>query len=515
MRIAVAYTVLALCGASVSTAQTLGRVDFPNSGNPAAQPAFLKGVLLLHSFEYEDAAVAFREAQAADPGFAMAYWGEALTHTHPLWNQQNQKEALAVLARLAPDAASRRARAGTERERLYLDAIESLYGDGAKAKRDTLFSAALERITRAHPDDQEARAFHALWLMGLSQGNRNVPAYMRAGAIADEIYRRNPEHPGALHYIIHAFDDPVHAPLGLRAAREYSVIAAGADHAQHMTTHIFLALGMWDETVAQNAVAAGPDSAGWRPGHYTAWLGYGLLQQGKYRDARRHLERVRGNLPTPARLGPQAYMLGMRAHYLAGTEAWDDGVADWALDTTISPVGPKAMDAYAVGVAHLRRGRQADANASLARLERYAARAEGDNAYGASPALAAILLLHFKAELALAARTPEEALRLLSQAAGWADTLPAEFGPPDIVKPAHERRGEILLELGRAAEAQREFTHALALAPGRSRSLWGLGQAALKAGDSAAAERAFAQLRENWKQGDSALPAIPEVHGAR
>jgi len=515
MRMLLALAALVMCGESSTTAQTLGRVDFPNSGSSAAQPAFLKGVLLLHSFEYEDAAVAFREAQATDPGFAMAYWGEALTHTHPLWNQQNQDTARVVLLRLAPDAASRRARAGTERERLYLDALESLYGEGPKAKRDTLFSQALERITRAYPDDQEAWAFHALWLMGLSQGVRNIPTYMRAGAIAQEIYRKNPEHPGALHYTIHAFDDPVHAPLGLRAAREYSVIAAGADHAQHMTTHIFLALGMWDETVAQNAVAAGPDSAKWRPGHYTAWLGYGLLQQGKYAAARQHLERVRGNMPVPARAASQGYLLSMRAHYLSGTEAWDDGVADWSLDTTVAPVGPKAMDAYAVGLAHLRRGRQADAKAALARLEQYAKRADGDNAYGASPALPGILLLHLRAEFSLSEKKPEQALGLLGQAASWADTLPAEFGPPDIVKPAHERMGEILLGLNRAAEAQQEFTHALALTPGRSRSLWGLGQAALKAGDSAAAAQAFAKLRENWKQGDSSLPAIPEVHAAR
>jgi hypothetical protein len=308
----------------------------------------------------------------------MAYWGEAMTHTHPLWNQQNQKAAVEILERLGPDPAARRARAGTERERMYLDAIEALYGDGPKAKRDTLFSRAVERITAAYPDDQEAWAFHALWLMGLSQGVRNIPSYMRAGAIAQEIYRKNPEHPGALHYTIHAFDDPVHAPLGLRAAREYSVIAAGADHARHMTTHIFLALGMWDETVAQNVVAAGPDSTRWRPGHYTAWMDYGLLQQGKYRDARRHLEVMRGNLPVPPRRATQAYMLGMRAHYLVNTEAWDDGVADWPLDTTVAPVGPKAMDAYAVGVASLRRGRQAAARAALARLEEYAARNDGD-----------------------------------------------------------------------------------------------------------------------------------------
>ena len=220
--------------------------------------------------------------------------------------------------------------------------------------------------------------------MGLSQGVRNIPTYMRAGALAMEVYRHNPRHPGALHYIIHAFDDPIHAPLGLFAAREYSRIAVGADHAQHMTTHIFLAMGMWEETVRQNAIASGPDTAAWRPGHYTAWLDYGLLQQGKYDDARHILDVTRANLGSPVTAGRASYLLTMRAHYLIGTGRWTDAAAQWPLDTAMATTGPKAMDAYALGVAQLAQGNRGAADSALARLSQLARADQSDNVYGSN-----------------------------------------------------------------------------------------------------------------------------------
>jgi len=137
-------------------APRLGRVDFPTSGAPAAQAPFIRGVLLLHSFEYDDAAQAFREAQQLDPGFALAYWGEAMTYNHPLWNEQNLNAARAVLQRLGPTADARRAKAPTPRERAYLGAVEILFGDGAKARRDTAYARAMERVTVRYPADREA-----------------------------------------------------------------------------------------------------------------------------------------------------------------------------------------------------------------------------------------------------------------------------------------------------------------------------------------------------------------------
>ncbi|HYC31328.1 MAG TPA: hypothetical protein VEB59_03515, partial [Gemmatimonadales bacterium] len=186
--------------AMAQTAPRLGTLRFPNSGRPAAQTPFVRGVLLLHSFEYRTALAAFREAQQADPGFALAYWGEAMTWSHPLWDEQWPDSARAALRRLGPTPEARRVRARTARERGYLDAVELLYGEGSKPRRDTLYAKAMARLVAAYPKDDEARAFHALALMGLSQGVRNVPTYMRAGATALELFHRLPDHPGAAHY---------------------------------------------------------------------------------------------------------------------------------------------------------------------------------------------------------------------------------------------------------------------------------------------------------------------------
>ncbi len=287
--------VLLLAGlASPAGAQDppLGRVTFPTSQTGTAHDRFLRGVLYLHSFEYDAAAAEFRAAQQAAPGFAMAHWGEAMTYNHPVWDQQDREAALAALQRLAPTPAARAARVTDPREQAWLGAVEALYGEGDKVRRDTLYATAMERLAREYPRDLEAQTFYALSLMGLSQTTRVVPTYMRAGAIALAAMQANPEHPGAAHYVIHAFDDPVHAPLGLPAARAYSGIAPGAAHAQHMTTHIFLALGMWDQVVSQNIIASGADRSQWKPGHYTSWLGYALLQQGRFKAAKDHLDLV-------------------------------------------------------------------------------------------------------------------------------------------------------------------------------------------------------------------------------
>ena len=484
-------------------AQTLGTIDFPTSGSPAAQPAFLKGMLLLHSFEYEDAARAFREAQVADSGFAMAYWGEAMSYTHPLWNEQDLSAARAVLGKLGATPEARQARAGSDRERGYLKVAEALYqSDVTKPRRDTLCAQALQRLSERYPQDDEARAFYALWLMGLSQGVRNVPSYMRAGAIAEEIYRRNPRHPGALHYIIHAFDDPVHAPLGLHAAREYSKIAVGADHAQHMTTHIFLALGMWPETVRQNVIAAG-DSGSWKPGHYTSWMDYGLLQLGRYAAARRHWLLMRAHLAGASTAGRQGALLTMRAHYLINSQHWDDSLTRLAIEAPQAGVVPRAMDAFALGLAAARRGDSAAAEASLATIKGLARILEADTGYVGNHRVPGVLATELEADLLWSAHRGEDAVARLREVSREEDVFPAEYGPPDIVKPTHELLGEILLTLKRPADAATEFTRALELAPGRSLSLLGLMRAARAAGDSAAADWALKQLSRNWESADS------------
>jgi tetratricopeptide (TPR) repeat protein len=505
----------ALATAAPLAAQSprLGTIAFPTSGPRAAQRPFVRGVLLLHSFEYEEAAAAFREAQRLAPGFAMAYWGEAMTLTHPVWNEQNLDSARAVLARLAPTAAARRAKAHTPREQAYLEAVDILYGDGPKARRDTLYSAAMGRLAAAYPADLEAQAFYALSLMGLSQGTRDIPTYMRAGALAGDVFVKNPDHPGAAHYVIHAFDDPIHAPLGLRAARAYSKIAPGADHAQHMTSHIFVALGMWDETAAANETAVGADRTAWPPGHYTAWLGYGYAQQGRLAEARRLLETVRPNLGDPPRASRRAHLLTMRAHYLVLSERWSDSVAAWPLDRTGVSVVPRAMDAFALGYAALRRGDRPAADSLLRALTELADTAATPVAdrYGGNPVVPGILATELRALLRAADGAGDEAGALLREAAGREASLPLEYGPPDLVKPPRELLGELLLAQGKPADAQREFARALALTPRRTPSLLGLARAATAAGDSAAAAQALADLRAIWRRADADVPGLAEV----
>ena len=183
--------VLACLAAGPASAQAprLGTMDFPTSWAPAARAPFIRGVLLLHSFEYGDAARAFREAQRLDSGFALAYWGEAMTYTHPVWNEQDGNAVRAALQRLAATRDARRAKASTRREQAYLDAVEILYGDGSKAVRDTAYSLAMGRLVARFPADREAKVFYALSLLGLNQGVRDVPTYLRAAAIVDTVFR--------------------------------------------------------------------------------------------------------------------------------------------------------------------------------------------------------------------------------------------------------------------------------------------------------------------------------------
>ena len=474
-------------------APRLGTIAFPTSGAPEARASFTRGVLYLHSFEFASAAREFRAAQSQDPGYALAYWGEAMTYNHPLWGEWDDAAARAVLARLGPSPDARRAKAPTERERRYLDAVEALWAEGPKPQRDTAYYRAMERLAGAYPDDDEARTFFALATLGLSGTTRVFASYMRAAALVQPVFERNPDHPGAAHYLIHSFDDPIHAPLGLPAARAYSRIAPDAAHAQHMTTHIFLALGMWDDVVSQNTIAAGQTS--WGAGHYTAWLGYGLLQQGRFDEARTHLERARREMaPRP---GARGYLVAMRAHYVVNTGRWNDSVLGWDIDPAGTTPLSAAIDAFVRGYAALRRGDGTSLFTHFAALQGAAER---------GPPAARVLRLALEGAMAMERSRREEGIRLLREATALEDGLALEFGPPDIVKPSHELLGEYLLSWGRWAEAEREFERALELAPQRALSLRGLVTAAASAGNQTRAAWAHRTLRGFWQGPGDWLP---------
>jgi len=501
-----------LVAAAPLGAQQLGTIDFPTSAPAAAQAPFIRGVLFLHSFEYESAAQAFRQAQAAAPDFALAYWGEAMTYTHPVWNEQDVSKARAALARLGSTPAARRAKAPTQREQMYMDAVEALYGDGSKPRRDTLFAAAMERLASAFPKDDEAQSFYALALLGLNQGVRDIPTYKRAGTIAEGVLNRNQDHPGGAHYTIHAYDDPMHATSGLHAARLYSKIAPAAPHAQHMTTHIFLALGMWDDVVSQNIIASGHDHEHWQANHYTSWLGYGYLQQGRFDDARKHLQTARANYRRTARRGEEPSLLSMRAQYIINSERWNDPVLGWKLDTPNAGVVARAMDAFAAGYAALQAGRKQVATETQADLAARAKATPVSDAFSTNATVPGILERQLRAMIQWQEGKRSDALALLRETAKLEDGIPMEFGPPDIVKPSHELLGELLLRMNQPAEAKVEFERALAMAPGRARSLLGLGRAALAAGDTAVARKALTELKRNWHSADPALAELNELN---
>ena len=502
----------------------LGRVDFPTSGAPAAQEHFLRGVLWLHSFEYGDARAAFKKAQELDPGFALAYWGEAMTYNHPLWSEQEREAARAALAKLAPTPEERLAKAPTVREKGFLRAVEVLYGEGDKPGRDRAYAEVMQQLSEQYPEDLEAASFYALAVLG-SVGERDFATYMRAAAVADGVFAKNSHHPGAAHYLIHSYDDPIHAPLGLRAARVYAQIAPAAVHALHMPAHIFLALGMWEDMAASNEASWEASLVrGGASYHALHWLEYAYLQQGRYREARRLLERMEAD----TRANPAGYTgwhwAAMRAAYLVETRRWDDPALRVELDLSKArEIAAPGADLFARGLAALKSGKRAEAEKALAEMKslRSEAAAALDTHAGhahwssqVSPAglkTVAILEQELEALLNLADGRTAEAIRRLQEAAAAEEAMSFDFGPPAIVKPTHELLGEVLLEQGQAQEAQRAFERALERAPRRVLSLLGLARAAKQAGDVEASERAYAELRQIWKRADTELPELAEI----
>jgi tetratricopeptide (TPR) repeat protein len=509
---------LAVAATPASGSKDLGSIAFPNTGKPEAQDAFVRGVLLLHSFEYEDAAEAFRVAQGVDPDFALAYWGEAMTYNHPLWRQQDRDAALAALARYAPDPQARAEKAADPRERGYLHAVEVLYGEGEKVERDLAYSEAMGELAERYPDDLEARAFYALSILGTVQGVRDFAVYMRAGAVAEEVFAANELHPGAAHYLIHSYDDPVHAPLGLRAARVYARIAPAASHAQHMISHIYVALGRWSESVDANVksfeVSAerrhrkglGLDALNY---HSLHWLEYSYLQLGRFDDAKAQLDAMTEYARES--LSPRAlwYHAAMRAAYIVETGG---SAAPAEIDPEGTQVTGAAADLFASGYAALRAGERDRAAQLAERMSlRYESAASGhlcgqsggfEDTTQRDLVVADVMQKSLRALIALHDGETERALALLDEATAIEEGMSLDFGPPAIVKPSHELYGEVLLGLGRPADARVQFEEALERAPRRSLSLAGLAKASRALGDADTAGKACDEIALNYAAAD-------------
>src|SRR5579872_4148487 len=291
-----AMTMLVFCAGL--NAQVLGSIRFPTSGAANAQPKFIEGVKDLHSFEFDEAAEAFHEAQRMDPDFAMAYWGEAMSYNHPLWAQLDLPAARKALERLAPTLDGRLAKARTEKEKAFLGAVNQLfYAPGDKLARDNAYSEAMARMYERWPNDDEIDVFYALSLLGtVRPGDKGFRRQALAASICMKVFQENPDHPGAAHFIIHAFDDPDHAILALPAARAYAKIAPSAAHALHMPSHIFLRLGMWPDVIKSNIAAYQSSIAliqrlhlpeGREDFHTLSWLQYANLMTGNFDEAQK------------------------------------------------------------------------------------------------------------------------------------------------------------------------------------------------------------------------------------
>jgi len=494
--LSLALFVLAGIWTSSAHGQLLGEISFPNSGSEAAQEDFIAGVLYLHNFEYEDARDAFLRAQATDPAFALAYWGEAMTHNHPIWMQQDREAGLEAMSGLAETPAERRTKAGGTREAAYLETLEILYGTAltaelSKEERDDRYREALRRLHETYPEDDEAAAFYALSILGSAHEGRDFAAYMRAAAVADTVWTRNDQHPGAAHYLIHSFDDPIHAPLGLPMARTYAKIAPAAAHAQHMTSHIFVALGLWQDVIDANVIASKVQNDGFADrgrsprlcGHYPYWLEYGYLQLGRHEDAQKVLAACAESIDESTEDGERWHLGAMRARYLIDTGSWAeaDALLPRDLDVSTSSVNfafAEALRGHYVG----------DQEAVDKGLERLRAVEEGFEAEEA-----AVLALELEG-LSLLQTDPVAAVEALRQAEAVEGDMPYSFGPPAIVKPASELLGEVLLQLGRADEAVDVFQAQLQRTPGRVAARLGLARAAQAANRASLAAETYGDL---------------------
>jgi tetratricopeptide (TPR) repeat protein len=505
----------------------LSPILFPNSGSPAAQPSFLRGVTALHNFQYEDAVEAFREAQRVDRNFAMAYWGEAMACNQTLWLNQDVTAAREVLLRLGPTPETRASKAGTDREKGYLRAVEVLFGSGDRTARDHAYAAEMGRLARSYPDDPEVLSFYALALMGTmarspalfhegsDDGHQHVlvgsETQKKVAAILKKVLAGHPGHPGALHYLIHDYDDPGHARRALPAARAYAKVAPQSSHALHMPAHIFLQLGMWDDAAASDEASFLASDAwvkrkglpiGMRDYHSLSWLLYESLQQGRFEKARQTLDLIRPAVDATGAPRLKALRSDMRARYVVETRSFQELATAKDFDTT--------GELFAIGMSAARRGDRKVADLAVAELARRAAPG-GSAGTGHRPVDVAVMERELAALLAAARGRGGEAVARMQEAVVLEGQLPPPLGLPRPLKPASELFGEMLLELGRPREAAAAFERALKYWPKRSLALLGRARAFVALGDRESARRDYGRLLVNWRSADPDLPELKEA----
>lgn len=490
----------------------IGTFDFPTSGSPAAQEHFIRGVGYLHSFGMAQAQDEFRRAQEIQPDFAMAYWGEAFTYQHPFFGQKDAGPGEALM-RLGATSEERLAKAPTEREKGFLRAAEAYaltVGD-MRARRIAWMNAMAD-LYEKYPDDNEVKAFYAASMLAgaTASPDDSERINMRAGALALQLFKENGNHPGAAHYVIHAFDDPIHAPIALEAATAYADIAPAVSHARHMPTHIFIQHGMWNEVSIWNDSAFNAGLELWQPGdstgdmnHSSDWGQYGDLQRGDLQKSQRWIRRAQMVLDNAPESGRAAGTVKtMKARHIIESKQWQTQPFSDDLDAT---------ELLALGLSAANLGELSLANQVVRKL---------NSMLSASPDNAGLKLIHHEvAALTLHKESMQgamvdvakrqQAIDLIQEAITIKEGQRPPNGAATPLKPVHELAAEMMLEMGRNDEAAALFATSLQRLPNRPWSLLGAARSHKAMNDNAEASMMYNSLLAVWS--DDSHSAVQEA----
>ena len=477
--------------------EKLGAVVFATSCAPAVKESFNRAVALLHSFAYSAAEDAFRDVAMRDSQCAMAWWGMAMTHYHQLWEPPSEGDDLSRGA--AEIRAAANMTSASRRERQFIAALEYYYRDSDRSAvlvRAKNYSNAMAELARSFPQDDEAQIFYALSLIATAPPEDEVHTNQkRAADILEPIYRRQPQHPGLAHYLIHAYDSAELAPRGLAAARAYAQIAPSAPHALHMPSHIFTRLGLWDDSIASNLAARAAAHAQNDVGeelHAMDYLTYAYLQHGRDDAA----ARVVADTAAMTTLAFDRFKIGYAATAMPVRLAVERH--DWDAAQRLAPLPGTAPQITAIvywarALGHARAKVASSADADIDRLQACVdvLNARGD-AYWASETHA--MLTAAQGWRFAAQDDAKSAVASLRAAADEEDGLEKSGVTPGPIIPAREQLGELLLVLGQPQAALSEFRSALALAPGRRNALKGAIAAADALRDTSTADQLRAAL---------------------
>lgn len=505
--------------------ESLGVLQYNFPISEKAKLGFDEGLLLLHSFEYEDAAEAFEVALAADSTEVMAYWGLAMTEYKALWGLQDVPAGQVYLSRLAPSKEDRLNMAEEGIERDFLNGVEILFGEGDQVTRQKAYADHMGELYERYDGDQEVAAFYSLALMWSVPVGRNSEIFNRSAKVAEGILKENPNHPGALHYTIHAYDDPEAAALAINAANKYSKVAPDAVHALHMPSHIYLASGMWAEVVASNEVSYAAsvtrmekkgltDKA--RGYHSFYWLHYGYLQQGRFDKATELMKEMIQLTPLADSQGSNAYLIGFQNSQLVETGEW--GLSEeplkmdydkLSLDSKSRENFFRALMAYKAGDATTIKAQmmqlqpEIEAAKLLVTTEGVAMCSAGPSRYAPdknSILRANVIMNEMGALVAILADDQATIESRFNAAVEFENESEYSFGPPDVPYPSFELYGEWLLTEGRFADALAQFDNSLNRAPLRAKALKGKIEALKGLGKNDEASEVQKELDKFWQR---------------